>query len=59
MLFPPTRELFLCISASAAVPVHPNSMKKILDDSLSTFFIKCKPVFSNGPRRLLRNPPNR
>ena len=30
----------------------------LLADGSSTFFIKCKPVLSNGPNDLPKNPPN-
>ena len=32
--------------------------KTLLANGLSMFFIKGNPVISNGPRRLLRNPPD-
>ena len=32
--------------------------KNVLANGLSAFPIKGKPVFSNGPRSLPRNPPN-
>ena len=44
-----------CMSAVDAA-VNPNSIKMLLANGLSTFFIYGKPVFSNGPRSLLRNP---
>ena len=51
---------FLCIPASAAdaATVHSNGIKTILDNGLSTFFIKDKPIFNNGSKRLLRTLPN-
>ena len=45
-----------CVSDPAAV--NPNGIKTLLANGLSTFFIKGKPVFSNGPRRFLRNHSN-
>ena len=52
-------EDFLCIPASAAdaTVVNPNGIKKAFGaNGLSTFFISGNPVFSNGPKSLLRNP---
>ena len=43
--------------ADAAV-VNPNGIKTLLPNGLSTFLIKGKPVFSNGPISLPRNPLN-
>ena len=36
---------------------NPNGIKTLLANGLSTFFIKGKPFFSNGPRNLTKNPP--
>ena len=36
--------------------VNPNGIKTVLANSLSTFFIEGKPVFSNGNKSLLKNP---
>ena len=51
---------FLCISASVAevAAVDSNDIKTLLANGLSAFFIKGKPIFSNGSRRLPRNPPD-
>ena len=52
------RRFSLCIPVSvAAASVNPKEIKTILLNGLSTFFISCNPVFSNGPRGLPRNPP--
>ena len=37
--------------------INLNGIKTFLANDLSTFFIKNKPVFSNGSRRLPRSPP--
>ena len=49
---------FFGIAASVAAAVNPYGNRTLLANSLSTFFIKGKPVFSNGPRSLSKNPPN-
>ena len=36
--------------------MNPNGIKTLLATGLSTFPIKGKPLFSNGPRSLSRNP---
>ena len=41
-----------------AAAVNPNGIKTFLTNGLTTFFINGKPVFNNGPRSLLRNPPD-
>ena len=51
------RRFSLCIPVSVAASVNPKEIKTILLNGLSTFFISCNPVFSNGPRGLPRNPP--
>ena len=53
-------EYFLYVPASAAdiVAVNPNDIKMPLANELKTFLIKGKPIFSNGPKRLPRNPPD-
>ena len=38
--------------------VKPNGMKTFLANGLITFFIKGKPVFSNGPKSVPKNPPD-
>ena len=49
---------FLCIPTSAAdaAAVNPKGTKTLLVNGLITFLIKGNPAFSNGPRRLPRNP---
>ena len=42
-------------SVADAAPVDPDGLKTLLANGLSTFFIKIKPVFSNGPRSLPNN----
>ena len=51
---------FLCIPSSSfdVAAVNGNGIKTFLADILSRFFIKVKPVFSNDPRNLPRNPPD-
>ena len=46
------------IAASDADAVNPNSIKRLLANDLSTFFIISNPVFSNGLKILPRNPPD-
>ena len=48
---------FLCIPASAVdvSAANRNGIKTLLDNGLITFSINSNPVFSNGPRSLLRN----
>ena len=52
--------IFLWIAASVAdaAAVDPNCTKTFLADGLSTFPIKSHPIFSNGPKSLLKNPPH-
>ena len=56
----PNPRIFLYIPATAAdvATVNPNGIKTLLANGLNAFFIKGKPVFSNGPRSLPRNPPD-
>ena len=56
----PEPKVFLCIPTSAndAAFVNLNRIKTFLANGLSTFFINGNPVFSNGSRRLPRNPPD-
>ena len=49
-------KILLCTPASAADAV--SGIKTLLANGLITFFIKGKPVFSNGPRSLPRNSPD-
>ena len=48
----PDPNIFSWIAASVAdaAAVNPNGIKTLLANRLSTFPIKCKPVFSNGPK---------
>ena len=41
-----------------AAAVNSNSIKMLLANGLSTFFIKGNQVVSNWPRNLSRNPPD-
>ena len=50
--------LWIAVSVADAPAVNPNSIKILLANGFTTFFIKGKPVFSNGPRSLPRNPPD-
>ena len=52
--------IFLWIAASVVdiAAVNPNGIKMLLANRLSTFFIKGNPGFSNGPKSLLKNPPD-
>ena len=45
-------------SVADAAHVNPNGIKTLLVSGSSTFFIKVKPVFSNGPRSRPNNSPN-
>ena len=49
---------WVAASLADATVVNPNDIKTVLANGSSNFPIKGKPVFSNGPRSLLRNPPN-
>ena len=44
--------------ADNAAAVNPNDIKTLLTNGFNTFFIKSKPVFSNGPKIIPRNPPD-
>ena len=48
----------LAASVTDAAAANPNGIKTLLANGLSTFFIKGNPVFSNGPKSLLKNPPD-
>ena len=49
--------MFLWIAASVGdAAVNPTYIKMPLANGLSTFPIKGKPVFSNGPKHLPKNP---
>ena len=59
MFLCPDPKIFLCIPASAdAAAVNPRGIKTLLANGLVTFFISGNTVFSKGPRRLPRNPPD-
>ena len=51
---------FLCIppSAAGAAAVNPKGIKTLLANGLIKFDIKGNPVFSNGPSKLPKNPPD-
>ena len=53
-------DIFLRIAASVADAAsgNPNGIKTLLANSLSTFFIKDNPVFSNDVKNLPKKPPN-
>ena len=55
----PDQKIFSWIAASvaaAAAAVNPNGIKTLSTNGFSTFFIKDKPAFSNGPKLLPRYP---
>ena len=56
----PDLKAFFWIAASLADAgsVNPDGFKTLLANGLSTFYIKGKPFFSNGPRNLPKNSPN-
>ena len=56
----PDPSLFLWIAASAAdaATVNPNDIITLLANGLSTFPIKGKPGFSNGPKSIPKIPPD-
>ena len=49
--------MYSCIYYRCCV-VNPNGIKTLLANGLIKFFINGNPVFTNGPRRLTRNPLN-
>ena len=53
----PDANIFLWINASVAdtAVASNNDIKTLLPNGFSTFLIKDKPVFSDGPKYLLRN----
>ena len=51
--------LSIVASVAAAATVNPNGIKALLANGFSPFLIKGKQVFSNGSRRLPKNPPDR
>ena len=50
----PNNFLRIAGSVADAASVNPTRIKTLLAYGLSTFFIKGNPVFSNGPKSLLR-----
>ena len=50
--------LWIAVSVDGAAAVNPNRIKIRLGNDLSTFPIKGIPVFSNGPKSVLKNPPD-
>ena len=46
----------MAASVADADAVNSNGIKTLLADGFSIFFIKGKPVFSNGPKILPKNP---
>ena len=48
----------MAASVVAAAIVNPNEIKTFLGNGISTFFIKGKPFFSNGPKSLPKNLPD-
>ena len=42
----------IAASVADAAAANPNGIKVLLANGLSTFPIKCSPVFSNGPKNL-------
>ena len=59
MLAYPIKMFFwIAVCVPDAAVVNPNGTKTFLANSLSTFPIKGKPVFSNGTKSLIRNSPN-
>ena len=53
-----SKKHLLNTAAAAAAAVNPNGIKTLLANGCSTFFIKGKQVFSNGPRSPPRNLPD-
>ena len=49
---------FLAASVADLAALNLNGTKTLLPNGLSTFTIKGKPDFSNGPKSLLKNPSN-
>ena len=54
----PDWKTFFWIFASAAAAFNLNGIKTLLANGFSTFFIKGKPVLSNRPKSLAKNPPD-
>ena len=51
------KNFFWTDASVVAAAVNPNGIKTILDNGLSISSIKGKPVLSNGPRSIPKNPP--
>ena len=49
---------FFYVFLHDAAAFNPNGIKTLLANGLITLFINGNPIFSNGPRSLLRNPPD-
>ena len=47
--------LWIVASVTDVPAVNHNGIKTLLASGLNTFFIKSNPVFSNGPKGLLKN----
>ena len=58
MMSDPKFFLWIVAFVADAAALNPNSTKALLANDLSTFPINDQPVFSNGPKSLLRNPSN-
>ena len=48
----------MAASVADAAVFNPNCIKTLLANGLSTFFIKGKPVFNNGPKSLPKSSPD-
>ena len=48
----------IAASVADAAGFNPDGIKTFSENGFSTFFTKGKPVFSNGPKILLRNSPD-
>ena len=48
----------MATSLADAAAVNPNVIKRLLANGLITFPIEGNPVFNNGPKSLLKNPPD-
>ena len=57
VVIPHPRIFFTCIPTSAG-NFKPNSIKTLLANGLSAFFVKGEPIFCNGKKSLPRNPPD-
>ena len=58
MSFYPNIFLWVAAAVADAAVVNPNGTKTLLANSFSTFFIKDKQGFSNGPKSLPKNLPD-